>query len=234
VPLVLAMLTACGGNQSQAAPDPTPQLERVTDPLCVTHGRAGIGHEVTEPTVRAVAPKTAGEAAELTFTYHGHSENIRKLASGQERHQIGLKLRARDGCNLVYVMWRLERGKHADRGPGIDVSVKVNPSASTNEQCGADGYTKLKPSRGAKLGLVPVLTSGDTHTLRAAISGDTLRAWIDGRLVWRGVLPTSVRGLVGPAGVRSDNLDYELVAFAAPRGPETATPKRCQTKDREN
>jgi len=218
-------VAACGSNQSQAAPDRGPgQLERITDPLCVTRGSAALGTEITEPTMRAVALRSQGDAAAMTFTYRGHSAEVRKLASGQERHQLGLKLRAHDGCNLVYVMWRLEPT------PRIDVSVKLNPGASTHAECGADGYTRLRPSRDTKLGLVPVLTQGDTHTLRAAIAGDDLRAWIDDRLVWRGRLPAAVRTLEGPAGVRSDNLDFDLVSFAAPRGPATVAPK-CKQDD---
>src|SRR5690349_4283787 len=63
---------------------------------------------VREPKMRAVVPGSDGDAAELRFTYDGSSEGVAPLASGQVRRQIGIKLRAENGCNLVYVMWRLE------------------------------------------------------------------------------------------------------------------------------
>jgi len=220
---LLVATAACGGNQSQAAPDRGPgTLEKVTEALCVTKGSAALGAEVNVPTMRAVALHTQGDAAALTFTYRGHSFDTRKLASGQERHQLGLKLRARDGCNLVYVMWRLDTEPRPRAW--IDVSVKLNPDAKTHAECGAGGYTKLEPTRDVELMPVPVLTTGDTHTLRAAIAGNDLRAWVDDRLVWRGTLPSEVRALEGPAGIRSDNLDFDLVAFAAPRGTVTSRP----------
>jgi len=161
----------------------------------------------------------------MTFTYRGHTATTRELASGQVRKQLGLKLRAVNGCNLLYVMWRTDEGK----APVIDVSMKSNPGARTHAECGAEGYTKLKGGRDVRLSLVPVLAAGATHTLRAAIAGDELRAWIDDKLVWQGTLPDSARGLVGPAGIRSDNLTYDLVAFAAPHG-EASTAK-CKTED---
>jgi hypothetical protein len=137
----------------------------------------------------------------------GRTEQTRALASGQRRRQLGLKLRAGDGCNLVYVMWRL------DPRPALEVSVKSNPGARTTRECGARGYTRIKPASRAPL---PPLDDGAEHELRAAIEGDTLVASVDGRVVWRGRLPEAARALSGPAGLRSDNLAFELVDFEAP------------------
>jgi hypothetical protein len=224
---LLLLLVACGGSPSQAAPDRSVgKLEPISDTWCVTKGNAAIGGAITEPTVRAVALATQGDAAAMTFTYRGHTQKTRELASGQERHQLGLKLRAQDGCNLVYVMYRTDAGA----APKIDVSVKHNPGARTHADCGAGGYTKVKGSSDSKLALVPVLAAGDKHTLRAAISGDELRAFIDDKLVWRGTLPDSARELVGPAGIRSDNMAYDLVAFEAPKSTATAIAK-CAAAD---
>lgn len=224
---LLPVVAACGSS-SQAAPERAPhgKLEPIDGQLCVTKGDAKLGGVVSEPTTRAIALGTDGDAAALTFTYRGPTARTRELASGQLRKQLGLKLRAANGCNLVYVMWRTDEGK----APVIDVSVKSNPGDRTHAECGAGGYTKVKPSRDARLGLVPVLAAGDTHTLRAAIAGDQLRAWIDDKLVWQGTLPDAARDLVGPAGLRSDNLAYELVAFAAPHGG-TAVAASCKSDD---
>src|SRR5262249_19077110 len=138
--------------------------------LCVTKGAARIGERVTQPTMRAFAHETSGDAAALTFTYRGQTEHTRALASGQERRQLGLKLRAANGCNLVYVMWRL------DPRPALDVSVKYTPGMTTHKQCGANGYQKVRPLEHAA---VPPLVTGETHTLRAEIVDDELTVWID-------------------------------------------------------
>lgn len=181
-----------------------PRLTRVDlDQLCVTHGELARAH-VEVPTFRAVAPEHAGDRAAMSFEVRGTTAVHRALASGQDRRQLGLKLRAEDGCNLVYVMWRL------DPKPMVEVSVKRNPGERTAKECGADGYTKVRPLVAVR---PPELTDGHDHQLRAEITGDMLVAWIDGEEVWRGMLPASARDLAGPAGVRSDNLELDLLGF---------------------
>lgn len=219
--LLLIAMTACGGKLD-AAPADRPLVAIARDALCVTKGAAALGGKVTEPTVRAVARGTSGDAAAMTFTFRGDSDKVRALASGQERRQLGLKLRAQNGCNLVYVMWRL------DPKPKLDISIKYNPGKSTHKQCGADGYTKIKPTHAAP---VPDLAVGGTHTLRAAIAGDELVAWIDDKIAWRGVLPDTARALAGPAGLRSDNLAFDLVSFSAPVGDPKQTAAKCAAED---
>lgn len=213
-------LTACGGNL-EASPERAPAQKLVpAAELCVSRGKAAIGGAVDDPTTRATARGSVGDGAALEFVYRGDTAAVRELASGQARRQLGLKLRAANGCNLVYVMWRL------DPAPKIDVSVKLNPGGLDHDDCGAEGYTKVKPTKSWR---VPVLAEGDKHTLRAAISGDDLTAWIDERVVWRGRLPAAARALVGPAGFRSDNLAFDLVGFAAGAGDPTAAPPPCPT-----
>ncbi len=126
---------------------------------------------------------------------------------------------------MVYVMWRL------DPRPMLDVSVKRNPGKRTHEECGADGYTKVRPAR--RPGRVPALVPGATHSLRAEIVGDDLFAWIDGVLAWQGRLPDEARALAGPAGLRTDNLDVaRLELFAAPHGTVAASScKRSTTAE---
>lgn len=209
-------LAACSSAASDAAPRVSrgAKLDAKTG-LCVTRG--GAMDRVTEPTVRAVKPGTGGDAAALTFTFRGDAEHKRALASGQERRQLGLKLRAQDGCNLVYVMWRL------DPRPALEVSLKVNPGQRTHAECGAGGYTKVKPI--AEAAALPALAPGDTHTLRAELAGDELRVWIDDEAAWRGTLPEAARALAGPAGLRSDNLAFDLVRFDAPGEARAPVPE---------
>lgn len=210
------LVGGCSSARSEAASDPHAPLVDVapiaSGDLCLTRGVLA-GGAVDDPTFRGYMRGTDGEAAQLTFTYRGAPADVRELAGGQARRQIGLKLRAQDGCNVVYVMWRL------DPRPKLDVSVKLNPLGHTHEQCGADGYTKLRPARKFR---VPAFGVDSTHTLRAEIVRDELSAWIDGRMVWQGRLPPAARALRGPAGVRSDNVRFDLVELAAPQGAGTA------------
>ena len=202
---LLAILTACG-SKLEASPERIVKLVPITDTLCVTKGAAKVGTTVNEPTMRAVAPGTSGDGAQLDFSYRGDTLTSRELASGSARRQVGIKLRAQNGCNLVYVMWRL------DPKPMLEVSVKSNPGKVTHQDCGADGYLKVKATKSWP---VPVLADGDRHVLRAAIAGDDLTAWIDDKVAWRGKLPVEARVLAGPSGIRSDNLRFDLHAFSA-------------------
>jgi len=186
--------------------------------ICVTKGAIGPGGAVDVPTFRGVVLGTSGDAGSLDFIYQGRSRGERALASGQIRRQIGLKLRAADGCNLIYVMWRLERR------PLLEVSVKINPGARTHAECGARGYTKIQPT--AYDG-VPDLAVGQRYSISAQITGDELVAWIGDRIAWRGSLPYEARSMIGPAGIRSDNAAYSIVALGAPAGGSTQEIPKC-------
>jgi hypothetical protein len=96
---------------------------------------------------------------------------------------------------------------------------------TTHEQCGADGYAKVKPY---KKPYVPAFEYGAPHTLRAEIVGDELYAWIDGKLLWHGRLPDAARAMRGPAGIRSDNIKFDLVELAAPHGDAAREPAACK------
>jgi hypothetical protein len=230
VAAAVLLASACSGSGGTAPPprdkepygSSTGAIEVVKEGLCVTKGNAAIGTKITEPTVRAVVRGTAGDAAELTFVFHGDSDTVRELANGKPRRQLGLKLRAENGCNLLYVMWRL------DPKPEIEVSIKHNPGMRTHKDCGAGGYTKVKPTSHEP---PPDLELGAKHVLRAQIAGDELSAWIDDKLVWRGTLPESARELRGPAGMRSDNLAYDLVAFGAPAGDKNQPMPKCVAEE---
>jgi hypothetical protein len=232
--LVAALLLAsCSATRTEAAPERSSSPARAmpaeptapslavspiaADRLCVTKGAASIGATVTQPTMRAVALGSSGDAASLAFVFRGDTATSRELASGESRRQLGLKLRAQDGCNLLYVMWRL------DPKPSLSVSLKRNPGQRTHRECGARGYTRLRPTRGLALAPVPALAPGASHTLRAEIAGGDLLAWIDDQLVWRGPLPATARDLAGPAGLRSDNVRFDLVSFSAAPAPAPAS-----------
>ncbi len=223
--LYILLAVGCGSSQvSTVSAGPTGRaLHPVAhDTLCVTKG-AIANSSIAEPTVRAFAMGTSGDAAQLAFRYAGDSRSARALDSGEMRKQVGLKLRAQDSCNVVYVMWRIAPK------PGFAVQVKYNPGKARNEECGTEGYIKVKPSSHAA---IPELSVGTSHTLRAEIHGDELRAWIDGALVWAGTLPDEARQITGPAGLRTDNVRIEDLVLHALHGDTTGMQcKKHETDD---
>jgi hypothetical protein len=168
---------------------------------------------VEHPSFRAELGEAPRASAEISFVYRGPGRSEAPLASGELRRQIGLKLGARDPCNVVYAMWHIEPSQ------GLEVSVKSNPGQSTHAECSDHGYTFVKPAW-SRANLPPV-EAGASHTLSATIAGDTLRVAADGQLAWTGALPPQAFAFDGPVGVRSDNgvFDVELRASSAKRGP---------------
>lgn len=160
---------------------------------------------VEAPKLRAVLRRVTAQTAELRFTYLGPTREVAPLASGEKRRQLGLKLRAADGCNLIYVMWRLEPR------PALVVSTKRNPGARRHSECGAGGYRNVRPVRAGPL---PPLVEGASHVLRAELEGDRLLVLVDGSPAWEGRLGAEVGSLAGPVGLRTDNvrIAFELHA----------------------
>lgn len=199
---MLAALAALGGVAPVTVADSGeagPALEVTTG---AAQARGDGGFVVAVPEMRAVVRgEGGGDVAELRFTYRGPTVERSRLASGEVREQLGLKLRALNGCNLVYVMWRF-----APR-PGIVVSVKRNPGQRTHAECGARGYENVRPSWSA---VAPAVELGSRHVLAARIDGVDLRILADGAPVWRGPLPGYALAMHGPVGVRSDNVVFEF------------------------
>jgi hypothetical protein len=163
---------------------------------------------VQTPKMRAYVNEPTADGAQLRFTYSGPTATQAALASGASRIQFGLKLHAADACNLIYVMWRIEPESK------LVVSIKSNPGQHTSTQCSNHGYQNIKPRSSVS---VPRIAAGDSHTLRALLQGEQLRAWVDNQLVWQGAVGALGGGLTGAAGVRSDNarLEFELATDQA-------------------
>jgi hypothetical protein len=183
-----------------------PVLQVVTrDGLCVTNGSvvalSGGRLGVDSASSRAVAQLSAGTSAEIRFRYLGPSVGSKPLASGEMRRQIGLKLMARDTCNLVYVMWHIEPDAR------IGVSVKRNPGQHSHGECHANGYTTLRASHWVDL---PRILPGEQHSLRADLQGERLEVVADGRPAWTGSLKGTSIDFVGPTGFRTDNARFEF------------------------
>lgn len=190
-PGVSSAATAAASESSSSHP-----LHR----LRVTQGRLRLVEgellEIDAPKVRAVGKSAGARAAELAFTYLGPTATTSRLASGAERRQLGLKLRARDGCNVVYAMWRIAPKQE------LVVSVKSNPDQTTSAACGNRGYRNVRPLVSKPL---PKLEPGDSHQLRAELDGSKLRVLVDGASVWEGDLGEEALAFDGPAGLRTDN-----------------------------
>lgn len=173
--------------------------------LCVTEGAieeaAGNRLSVNVPKVRAYVNTWTAQAVEARFTYLGPTAEQVPLGSGEIRRQLGLKLRARDGCNLVYAMWRIEPESK------LVVSVKSNPSEHTSAECGNRGYRNIKPQKSSP---VPLLRPGDTHTLRAEMNAAEMAVFVDGTPVWEGNVGSEALSFNGPVGIRSDNARLEV------------------------
>jgi hypothetical protein len=140
--------------------------------------------------------------ARLAFRLAGPSTETIPLGSGIVRTQIGLKLRASDPCNLVYVMWR------SAPESAIAVYVKRNAGQTTSSQCANNGYTDV-----ATIPLSAAQASGrhvlEARTRRAGDGSLVLSILTDGaKLRKLRLSPALTAGLDGPAGVRSDNGDY--------------------------
>jgi hypothetical protein len=178
--------------------------------LCVTEGAIdklpGRQLSVTVPKMRAYLNVSTAQSVEARFTYLGSTGNEARLGSGELRRQFGLKLRAQDACNLVYVMWRIEPESK------LVVSVKSNPGLHTSAQCGNRGYRNIKPRHGIP---VPTLRSGDSHVLRAEMDGAEMKVFVDNSLVWDGSVGAEVLSLDGPVGIRSDNARLHIELRAA-------------------
>ena len=156
---------------------------------------------VNVPKMRAVATSGDSEEAILRFRYLGPTDEQSTLKSGASKQQLGLKLRAENGCNLVYAMWRFAPK------PGIQVLVKRNPGMTMHAECENNGYTTVAATQ---IAAAPaVAADGSEHKLRALWQGNRLAVFADGVSVWEGELPQEAMSLAGPVGIRSDNVRFE-------------------------
>jgi hypothetical protein len=215
-PTTMASTTPSPSTSIPAAPAGALSLSQ----LCVTEGTLTPQGEhlfVDVPKCRAVAALATDPSAELRFTYLGPTTETTALGSGRVRRQIGLKLRAQNGCNLVYAMWRLEPKNE------VAVQVKRNPGQSTFAECKNGGYRNVQPARSAA---IPDVAEGSSHVLRAEMRGADLTVWADGAVVWQGNVGDDALSFDGPVGLRTDNGRF-AIALTAGAGDAAAVPRQC-------
>jgi hypothetical protein len=153
--------------------------------------------QVSTKEMRATLRFTTEQSVTVKFTYLGPTKEVARLGSGEVRSQFGIKLRAHDDCNIVYVMW------HFAPDQKIAVSIKRNPGKSTHAQCLDHGYiNNIQP----RISDVPQpVEPNQPHVLTASMSGSDLTVTADNKLVWWGDLGPVALAFSGPVGLRSDN-----------------------------
>ena len=217
----LALLAAFGGAAPARADDAPPGLAPAPKSrLCVTEGALESSSEgrlsIDVAKLRAVLAAPGPQAIEARFAYLGPTTETAPLRSGAIRRQFGLKLRAADGCNLIYAMWRFAPE------PALVVSVKSNPGLHTSRACGAAGYRNVAPRRDRPVEAPEI---GASHSLAAVLNGEALRVLIDDKEVWEGEIGRDALAVEGPVGIRSDNVQLALELFAPPAMGQDACPK---------
>ncbi len=151
--------------------------------------------------MRAKALETTPSRLEIIFTYEGKTKTTKTLASGQSRAQLGCYLAAKNQCNLLYAMWRIEPA------PGIVVQKKSNPQMSTHQECKNGGYASVKPSYQKKIN-APELNR--SYKLLCELEQNVLTVKVDNEKVWSGTVDLESLDTKGYAGVRSDNVQWQF------------------------
>ena len=157
---------------------------------------------VVGPKERAVRTSGKHSQALLRFRYRGPSEKTAPLDSGAVIQQIGLKMRAMNTCNLLYIMWRIKPTEE------IYIAIKRNPGKTKYEDCRANGYIELGRVPLKPLGITAATQK--THRLGASVTETAGRyageVTIDGRQIWSGGIDAKlISDISGPVGFRSDN-----------------------------
>jgi hypothetical protein len=170
---------------------------------------------VVGPKERAVRTSGMHSEALLQFRYRGPSEKTAPLDSGAVIQQIGLKMRAMNTCNLLYIMWRIKPTEE------IYIAIKRNPGKLTYEDCHANGYVVLDRVPLKPLGITA--TTQTTHRLGASVTETAGRyageVTIDGRRIWsRGIDAKLISHINGPVGIRSDNGSFIFKLFVTDVG----------------
>ena len=161
--------------------------------------------------------------SKIRFRYLGHSNEITET----DYRQIGLKVRANNTCNVLYVMWSIEKIGDSTYPEHIFVKYKSNPGDVNYSDCldsngHESGYQTLNAAD-----IPPPLSSvkdGLYHTLEAlliplgtndgSVGNDfILHVCADGYDIWHGNLFNIPEDILGPSGFRTDNGKFEFYFY---------------------
>ena len=167
---------------------------------------------VIGPKERAVRTSGKHSQALLRFRYRGPSKKTAPLDSGAVIEQIGLKMRAMNTCNLLYIMWRIKPTEE------LYIAIKRNPGKVNYEDCGANGYKVLGRVPLKPLGITAAKQK--THRLGASVTETAGRyaceVTIDGRRIWSDEINAKlISDIKGPVGFRSDNGSFIFKLFVS-------------------
>jgi hypothetical protein len=152
---------------------------------------------VSTKEMRATLKFATQQSVTVNFTYLGPTAEVSHLGSGEVRSQFGIKLRAQDTCNIVYIMW------HFAPDQKIAVSVKRNPGQRTHEECLDRGYINNIEARVSAPS--PPVHPDEPRSLSASMQRSNLTVMADEHVVWQGDLGPVAMEFNGPVGLRSDN-----------------------------
>ena len=182
--------------------------------VCVTNGEiakhGGGSFMIEGPSSRAVVKSSNDDFAAIEFEYLGPTSKDAALASGRIVRQLGVKLHARDSCNVIYVMW------NTDPEVGVQISTKINPTKSTHAQCGVKGYKLIYESKPGEISAIRV---GERRRLEASLNDRKLTVKIDDKDVWHGDIGADAVKSSGYSGIRTDNVRVRFKWFTAPQLP---------------
>lgn len=194
-------LLAAAAVQGAEGPDVAPAKKD----LCVTNGQVKADDSgqwtVESSSSRFVVKNVEDTYASVRFEYLGPTKDVSLLESGTMKRQLGLKLKAADSCNVVYVMW------HVEPDSDVEVLVKRNTGKSTHAECGVKGYKAVQPTFTKP---VAKIEEGKPRTLSAGFENGMLLVKVDGETVWRGDPGPAARSMTGYAGFRTDNVRVRL------------------------
>lgn len=160
------------------------------------------------------------KSSRIRFKYLGNTPNDITLANGDIVRQIGLKVTTSNTCNVMYVMWNIEKKLSSGivQPEKLDISLKRNDGMSTQVQCGDSGYVYIGTGATYANPFPPISSAkdGKEHSLEATLvpvpnTSDkyTLVVWADQLEVWRNIVevPSS---FFGTSGIRTDNGKFEF------------------------
>jgi len=185
--------------------------------VCVTNGEVSRQSEKTftieSPSSRAVVKSSDDNFGAIEFEYLGPTSKDAPLASGRIVRQLGVKLNARDSCNVIYIMWNI------DPEVGVQISTKINPRKSTHAECGVKGYKLVYES---KPGELPAIRIGESHRLEATLQERDLTVKIDGKNIWHGDVGADAVNMSGYSGIRTDNVRVRFKWLTVPMATSSA------------
>jgi hypothetical protein len=184
------------------------------EPTSGDYAAEGNGFAVSQsPTFRAKSISNSdsnsfhSQIIRLEFDSAQALNEAQALESGEIRHQFGLFFRARDQCNLIYVMLRIDKTGNATDAAELSVQEKKNPGKSMHQDCANNGYRNLSSSSNSKR---VKLSSTSINQLELHDTGKDFVVWLNGERVWQHDAEEFSRPADGYIGVRSDNIKWRF------------------------